>query len=103
MKFKILAYTVVDERTHARTHAQPEMNMPRQLLRSWGHNYYMYMCGRSRFDPSWAKFWTHIQFLVTTNLGTVSNSTKPGLGAWEVKTTAVGLAGNKLSPTTHVK
>ena len=29
---------MVIERTDARTHAQPETNMPRQLLRSWGHN-----------------------------------------------------------------
>ena len=28
-----------DGRTHGRTHGQPETNMPRQLLRSWGHNY----------------------------------------------------------------
>ena len=31
------------ERTHARMdgrmHGQPETSMPRQLLRSWGHNY----------------------------------------------------------------
>ena len=24
--------------TNGRTHGQPETNMPRQLLRSWGHN-----------------------------------------------------------------
>ena len=32
---KTLACTVL--RTDARTHGQPETNMPRQLLRSWGH------------------------------------------------------------------
>ena len=26
-----------DGRTHGRTDKQPETNMPRQLLRSWGH------------------------------------------------------------------
>ena len=47
--FKTLACTVHKiwnaciERTHARTdartHGQPETNIPRQLLRSWGHKY----------------------------------------------------------------
>ena len=32
--FKTLACTVLEQ-----TDAQPETNMPRQLLRSWGHNY----------------------------------------------------------------
>ena len=31
---------VLNGRMHARTHGQPETNMPRQLLRSWGHNNY---------------------------------------------------------------
>ena len=34
--FKTLACTVFDERTDT-THGQPETNMLRQLLRSWGH------------------------------------------------------------------
>ena len=37
-------------RTDGRTHGQPETNLPRQLLRSWGHNkmiyiyIYIYIC-----------------------------------------------------------
>ena len=30
-----ISCTVLDERTHARMHGQPETNMPRQLLLSW--------------------------------------------------------------------